>query len=202
MLLNAQSSSGPESLAALTATDLLVEARALNGEGAHDTTLTMAQNVVALKRRLFGEEHQEVATSLRNLGTVLIAAGEYERAREEFERAVHVIERSDPPNALGLADALNGLGDAEIRTEHYDAAEKTLARALGLSEQVGPSHRLVAQALERRGFLLLQKGAYARGDTAAGAGSSDLRKPRSDACRHSCAAGYLGDTQLVRGRRR
>ena len=76
LLLNAQSSSGPESLAALTATDLLVEARALNGEGAHDTTLTMAQNVVALKRRLFGEEHQEVATSLRNLGTVLIAAGE------------------------------------------------------------------------------------------------------------------------------
>ena len=160
LLVNAQSSSGPESLAALAATDLLVEARALNGEGAHDTTLTMAQNVVALKRRLFGEEHQEVATSLRNLGTVLIAAGEYERAREEFERAVHVIERSDPTNALGLADALNGLGDAEIRTEHYDAAEKTLARALGLGEQVGPSHRLVAQALERRGFLLLQKGAY------------------------------------------
>ncbi len=161
LLSRASSFWGPDSHTAWTASDLDVEARVLNGEGARREVLATAEDLARLKQQRLGPQHVESAASLRNLAAALLAAGEYERARQEFERVVRVLESAGRSKALQLADALNGLGDAEIRTERYDAATVTLSRALSLREMIlGTTDRLVAQTLERKAFLLIQQGAY------------------------------------------
>ena len=161
LLRRARSGWGARSYAALAATDLAVEARLLNGDGATQATRKEAEEVAGLKQRMFASNDPELAISVENLGAVFLAAGDDESGKTQFDRAVRLLEGGHPATVLRLASALTGLGDAEIRTQRYDAAERTLDRALVLRETaLGPRHRLVAQTLERKAYLFLQTGAY------------------------------------------
>jgi CHAT domain-containing protein/tetratricopeptide (TPR) repeat protein len=146
----------------LTAADLLVETKTRNGQGARPDVQVTAARLVVAKEQYFGAKSTETAASLRNLGTALTTAGEYDRARLALSRAVDNFERATPPPSPQLADALHGLGDAEIRADQYDVAERTLARALSLKETLyGQTDVRVVETLERQAYLLLQKGEYA-----------------------------------------
>ena len=180
LFVMAQSMYGPHSHHSLTAADLTVEARVLNGDGSEELQ-ERARRIVAVKEAQFGGmAHEGLADSLRNWGVAFVAAGEYQEGYERLIRAVGLIEQLESKDLrLRLAAALTALGDAEIRTERYDDATRTLDRALTLRQQaLGPEHPLVAYTLERKAYLSLQIGAYRDA-------RADLERARAIAERHA-----------------
>ena len=77
---------GEGSLQVASASDLLVQVLILNGRATSDESLAVADGSLRVKEAQLGGDHPDVAESLFNLGDVLAA-------RAQFERAILVTER-------------------------------------------------------------------------------------------------------------
>jgi tetratricopeptide (TPR) repeat protein/CHAT domain-containing protein len=160
LVVTTQSAYGPESFAWTLTTDLLVEARVLNGRGARTDTRNLAERIVLRKESWLTPGDPGLAPSVRNLGAVLLSAGEFTRAVPLYERALALTEaaRSHPER---VAESLSDLGYALTLAERHEQAESILDRAILLLERRRtPSDLLLASALERKGSLLLERGLY------------------------------------------
>jgi CHAT domain-containing protein/Tfp pilus assembly protein PilF len=160
ILAATQSAFGPASFESMVAADLVVEASVLNGYGATADTRNLAERVLASKERWL--RHQPaLAPTVRNLGAVLISAGDFTRALPFFERALALSESSVQTTPEQLAKNLSDLGYALTLTEQYARAEVMLDRAIRMLEQHSTPNQLpLAWVLERKGNLLLQRGWY------------------------------------------
>jgi hypothetical protein len=85
---------GPESLAASEVMDLLVEALWRGGKVRAAETRSLAERAVAVKEKVLGANDPGVGFSLTNLGNVLRMRGDFAAAREQFDRALAVLERA------------------------------------------------------------------------------------------------------------
>jgi tetratricopeptide (TPR) repeat protein/CHAT domain-containing protein len=160
LLAATQSAFGPASFESLVAADLVVEARVLNGYGATGETRRLAERVLASKARWL--RHQPaLAPTVRNLGAVLISAGDFTRALPSFEQALALSESSAQTTPEYVAKSLSDLGYALTLTEQYARAELMLDRAIRILEKhPTPNELPLAWTLERKGNLLLQRGWY------------------------------------------
>ena len=153
----------PDEVAAdrLQAIDLLVEALVSNGKGAEARTQAFAQRVIRDREAEFGPNHPALGLSLRNLGKVLLEAGDYRSAISPLERAVALHEQAPGAGALELAEDLDLLVQGLTLIETYDRALTTNDRALDIKEkQLSPTDVRIARTLEVRGLLLQRRGDY------------------------------------------
>src|SRR5262245_14698182 len=98
--------------------DALVEALTSNGRGAEPRTRELAERVIRARVVQFGADDFSLARSFRNLGDVLLQAGEYAAAVARFEQALHLHERH-AENSLDVATDLSHLARALIETEQF-----------------------------------------------------------------------------------
>jgi tetratricopeptide (TPR) repeat protein len=146
----------------LQAIDLLVEALVCNGKGAEARTRAFAQSVIQAREAQFGFTHPSLGPSLRNLGKVLIQAGEYQSAIPPVERAAAIHEQHLGGNQLELAEDLDVLVQGLTLIEKYDRALTTSDRTLDIKEKQLPATDIrIARTLEVRGLLLQRRGDYA-----------------------------------------
>lgn len=151
-------SHGAESPETLAAQDRLVDARLQNGKGTQNPTRELAETIVRIKETS-GSPPNELATSLRNLGRVLVAAGEYQNAIPLFQRALALREKATGADDLTVAESLDDLAYVLIRAQRYEDARSTIDRALLLKDAaLGSSHESVARTLEHRAYLLQTEG--------------------------------------------
>jgi serine/threonine-protein kinase len=147
------------------ATDLHNLSVALWRRGEYREALPLAEEALALRRRLLGEEHTDVASTLMALASILQASGEYDRA-EELNRQVLAMRRK----LLGgqhphVAIVLNNLGLLLQARGRLEEAEESLRDALAVRRAAFGDHHLeVAASRNNLGIVL-----YAMGDFA-GAG--------------------------------
>ncbi|HSM14068.1 MAG TPA: serine/threonine-protein kinase [Thermoanaerobaculia bacterium] len=125
----------------------------------------LLEEALALRERLLGPDHLDVASSLVHLGGVDYLAGEYEEAERALRRALEIRERALGPDHPQVADVLDHLGSVhDIQAEH-DEAEPLLRRALAIRERaLGPDDLEVAASLDDLGVLELDRGRFAEAE--------------------------------------
>jgi tetratricopeptide (TPR) repeat protein len=99
-----------------------------------------------------------VASSFNNLGALVYAQGELERAERFFARARDAYLSLAGPSDLRLATALYNLAGVYVEKDRYAAAEPLYRQALAIREQkLGPADPLLAEVWNGLGFLCLQQ---------------------------------------------
>ncbi|MEM9460849.1 MAG: serine/threonine-protein kinase, partial [Myxococcota bacterium] len=103
------------------------------------------------------------ATYLRNLGTVALAEGKLDQARQLHEQALALVEQTHGSRHPSVATALDSLGHVTHAQGQLDQARQFHERALALQEQLrGPRHPDVANTLNNLGLVEQSKGLPAK----------------------------------------
>ena len=87
------------------------------------------------------------------MARILVAQGQYEPARAQFERALAIRKELDP-ESVGVAHTVRALGMLDSRLGRFEAAEAALDETLALAIKVrGRRHPVVASLLESQAIL-------------------------------------------------
>jgi len=145
----------------------LVQARLMNtmgrvydSVGLYDQALPLQESALATRRKLLGEAHLEVASSLIDVGSVLWHRGEYDRARPFLEQGLALRERLLGPEAPLVADSLHNLGNLLWSRGDYDEGQRVLERALAIRERNNPGSVDVAATLNSLGAIAYRRGNF------------------------------------------
>lgn len=131
----------------------------------YDRAESLLTRALELHRQVLGENHPEVAKTLRNLSSLRSRRGEYTRAREHLEDAVRILETSVGADAPGLADVLSALGSAYRQLGEHDKSQAALERALAIQRRAsGEDSEPVASILLNLGALMYETGDLERAE--------------------------------------
>ena len=121
---------------------------------------------IALREKILGRDHPQVAADLNNLGLIHNRRRDYTEAQVIFLRALAALEKTLGPTHRLIAACLNNLGLAYWRQRDYPRAEDHFRRALEVNEQLYGSESLrVTNALGNLGIIAKERGNYARAET-------------------------------------
>ncbi|MGH9652421.1 MAG: tetratricopeptide repeat protein [Bryobacteraceae bacterium] len=127
--------------------------------GKYKISNTLNQRVLAIDRKLHGEQHPSVASDLINLGAIQYQWGRYVEA-EKFDREALAITRAwygeEHPET---ASVMTILARALIAEKRDQEAEDLLRPALAIEERVyGKVHPAIASTLNELGGIALRRG--------------------------------------------
>ena len=83
-----------------------------------------------LYKRILGEEHPDVATSLNNIATLYYDQGHYSEAEPLYTQALALRRRILGEEHPDVASSLNNLGDLYRSQGHYSEAECLFLQAI------------------------------------------------------------------------
>ena len=165
---------------------LSTETDRLKSAGRLTEALSASQQMLDIERKVFGEEHLEIAGSLTLMAEIHTAIGDWDAARREATRALEMTTRLEGPDHWAAQDARLALADVAVwskldpqqlkqlvesmvepdlntsarpldRMRLLEMAEQTLATRRRI---LGDDHRLVAEALNSVGKLLFRQQAF------------------------------------------
>ncbi len=142
--------------------DALKRAKDLNAEaiehrrrGAYADGILKVREALAIREKLLGPDHPEVAASLDTLADLLVDNADYAGARPLYERALQIRERTLGRNSRAVAFTLNDLGYLLFLSGEHAQAQVLLERARQILERnPGPNHPAVAMSLNHLGLVL------------------------------------------------
>jgi tetratricopeptide (TPR) repeat protein len=130
-------------------------------EGRTADAIDASRQALAIRERLLGPDHPDVATTLDGLGVDLRYAGKLEEALAAHDRAIAIREATFGPSHPAVATALMNSGAALLYLKRYDAALARYRRALEIRERaLGPNHRQLALVLTSLASTLQEMGRY------------------------------------------
>jgi len=116
--------------------------------GHYKESRTLLEQALAMRTKLVGADHPEVAVIHQNLGIVLDALGEYEVARQHSERTYVVLEKAYGPEHPAVGTARLMVGGALRRAGKLVEAKPHFEAALRIWEAAyGPDHPYVGMGL-------------------------------------------------------
>ncbi|KAF0112766.1 MAG: Tfp pilus assembly protein PilF [Rhodospirillaceae bacterium] len=139
----------------------LAEALALNDQvvvlykqGQYAEAISLARRSLALREKILGTEHPDVAQSLNNLAELYRVQGLYPQAEPLSKRSLAIKEKTLGPEHLGVAISLNNLAALYRAQGFYPQAEPLYKRSLAIREKaLGPEHPDVAGSLNNLALL-------------------------------------------------
>lgn len=99
-------------------------------QGRYTEAMNIANQVLELARRYFGEEHTEFASSLVNLAAIHQALGNYNEAEPLLKQALEIRKRVLSSDHLAVGTTLNNLAGLFEAKGDYRSAEPLYAQAL------------------------------------------------------------------------
>ena len=132
--------------------------QALSDTGEDEQAEQLQRDVLAIRRKLFGDNHFEVGVARYNLGNTLNELGRFDEAAQMLRESVAVYRStvSGPHNQT--AWALTDLGSVEYQRRQYDEAERLHREAAAMFQKldadptsVGKSWYGIGEVLYRRG---------------------------------------------------
>jgi tetratricopeptide (TPR) repeat protein len=116
---------------------------------------------LALRKRVLGPDHPDVATSLNNLAALYRGQGRYDQAEPLYQQALALRERVLGADHPDIVTSLNNLAVLYQAQGRYGEAEPLYRRALDICERtLGPAHPLVAHSLNNLAGLYQAQGRY------------------------------------------
>ena len=143
--------------AAQEATTLNERAVAMVGAGRLKEARQAAEAAVAAEERAYGPDNAEVGEFLINLGMIERRLGNEKAAIAHYERAIRLLERRGPSEALGIV--LDNLGRILQQQKDLEGAFAVTSRAVEvLTAVLGPAHLHVGYALNNLALVWDAKG--------------------------------------------
>jgi tetratricopeptide (TPR) repeat protein len=140
---------------------LNAQAGQLRHRGEFKTALEPARQALAIHKKVLGEQHSATATSLNNLGFLLLAQGDIAAARPYYEQALAIRKKVLGEQHSDTATSLNNLGALLLAEGDYAAARPNYELALAIRKKIlGEQHPDTASSLNNLGFLLQAQGDY------------------------------------------
>jgi len=148
LLAAAEATEGAESLQAAAALDLLVESLWRGQKGKEPETRELAERAVAIKERVLGSDHLDLAASLHGAAEVLRASRQYTEAMALCERALTIREKVLGPKHVDFAQSLSRLANLLRLTGDTAKAMTLAARAVAITEEaLGRDHPELTESL-------------------------------------------------------
>ncbi len=121
--------------------DLRAEALMREGKSNQPAAIESAEQGVALRQRIQGPSHPDLARSLSVLGNIRRARGEFAEARECHQRALTIREGSLGPNHADVGVSLHNLALIHQDMAEYPEARVLYERAIEIHRTaLGPDH--------------------------------------------------------------
>jgi CHAT domain-containing protein/tetratricopeptide (TPR) repeat protein len=162
LLEEVSSQHGVESPEAAAVMDALVESLWRGGKVQEAETQEMAERVIALKKKMLGPDHVDVAESLTNFGVISFFLGDFKASRDSWEHGLAIREAALGADHPDVAQLLNNLANLALTIGDLGAAQELNEQALRIREEAfGPEHPLVAQSLTNLAIAMTESGEYA-----------------------------------------
>jgi CHAT domain-containing protein len=154
LVTDAESGTGADSEETAQALNLLLAALVKSDQFSSPETLAIGRRGISIREKLYGPNSSEVATSLNNLGALLVRTGRDDEARATLERALAIYERSSDRDSTGAANAWSNLALVWTHLGDHKEANNCYAHALSIAEKgsdpVGLARYLEGLALTQR----------------------------------------------------
>jgi CHAT domain-containing protein/lipopolysaccharide biosynthesis regulator YciM len=132
-------------------TDRVLE---LNRQTKYEEAITLAQRVLAIRERVLGGDHPQVAAALNNLAEMYKNRGDYSTASQFHERALKIKQRVLGENDLSTATSYLNLAEVYREMGKFERAEPLYKRAVTIYQaRLGEDHPTLAQALNNLALL-------------------------------------------------
>jgi tetratricopeptide (TPR) repeat protein/predicted Ser/Thr protein kinase len=119
---------------------LEAELSLLAGEGHADQALALRGRLIALLQRLYGASHPRIAVAIANQAGDLVKTGQYDRAVDDYRKAITMQELLFGPDLPMMSIYYNNLGSALTEGGRYAEARSALERALALVAPLGATN--------------------------------------------------------------
>jgi tetratricopeptide (TPR) repeat protein len=156
-----------------TSDDLaLAEAKELNQQvvqlykqGQYAAALPLAERALAIREKVLGLEHPDVALSLNNLAELYQEMGNYQKAEPLYQRSLAIREKLLGLEHPDVALSLNNLAELYREMGNYQKAEPLYQRSLAIREKLlGKEHPSVATSLNDLATLYYTQGNYSQAE--------------------------------------
>src|SRR5262249_12571264 len=109
--------------------------------GQFDKAEAVQRKVLALRKKLYGDDHPDVALTHDNLGNILMSEGKLAEAEEIYRLTLIQRRRTPGQDQVKLADSIDNLGSVLLQEWKLSDAEALQREALALRQKVlGPVH--------------------------------------------------------------
>ncbi len=127
----------------------------------YDSTKLLLERSLAIREKVFGKEHPDVAESLNNLAELHRVQGNYDQAKPLYERALAIFEKVHGQEHPSIATSLNNLALLHKAQGNYEKAKPLYERSLAIREKVfGKEHPDIAESLNNLAELHRVQGNY------------------------------------------
>lgn len=147
------------------AKQLTAQIKKMHEEGQYSQAIPFCEKALAVRRKVLGPQHPDVAMSLANLALMYSEMGQLAKAERLFLDALAILKEARAPRSPRYVMPLNNLANLYLQTGQYAKAEQLYLDALALSKELlGPRHRDVAQFLNNLAVLYGVMGQWARAE--------------------------------------
>ena len=137
--------SDTEEGASLKATIFNTSGVVYNNTGKNNQAKEFHEKALMIRKKIFGEEHSDVATSYNNLASVYECIGEYNQARELHEKALMIRKKIFGEEHSSVAVSYNNLAGVYQCIGEYNQARELHEKALMIRKKIfGEEHSDVA----------------------------------------------------------
>ena len=129
--------------------------------GKHNQAKRFHEKALIIRKMIFGEEHNKVATSYNNLGLVYHSIGEYNQAKEFQTKAVMIQKKIFGEEHNAVAASYNNLGTVYHSIGEYNQAKEFHTKAVMIQKKIfSEEHNAVATSYNNLGSVCYSIGEY------------------------------------------
>ena len=127
----------------------------------YKSSISYQKKALIIKKKIFGEEHADVAASYNNLGTVHQALGQYNEAKDYYEKALIMKKKIFGEEHAEVAASYNNLGNVYQDLTQDNEAKEYYEKALIMRKKIfGEEHAAVATSYNNLGTVDRALGQY------------------------------------------
>ena len=131
--------------------------------GEHNQAKELQEKAIVIRKKIFGEDHADVATSYNDLALVYDSLGEYNQAKELHGKAVIIYKRIFGEDHADVATSYNNLALLYNRLGEYNQAKELHEKAVMIYKTIfGEDHANVATSYNNLALLYNRLGEYNR----------------------------------------
>ncbi len=145
----------------LKANILAVYGTALSMSRQYELAVSYHEKALVIRKKIYGEEHADVAASYNNLGAVYHDQGQYNKAKENYDKGLFINKTINGEIHADVAASYNNLGLVYVNLGQYNVGKEYHEKGLVIRKKIyGEEHADVAKSYNNLGDVYRHLGQY------------------------------------------